>query len=103
MRAERTLNQWNQKAQEYLETHTQSGSTVPKRSDAQEPKRLWFSEADPQCRESGSSRLFQKGAAPGTACPDGACRRAPAWWAVRVETGLTGISPCKQNILNLLI
>ena len=61
MRAERTLNQWNQKAQEYLETHTQSGSTVPKRSDAQEPKRLWFSEADPQCWESGSSRLFPEG------------------------------------------
>ena len=69
MRAERTPSQWNQKAREYLETHMQSGSTVPKRFDAREPERLWFSEADPQCWESG---FFQKGAAPDTACSDGA-------------------------------
>ena len=39
--------------------------------------------------------FLQKGAVPDTACPGGACGWAPTWEAVRVGTGLTGISPCK--------
>lgn len=39
--------------------------------------------------------FLQKGAVPDTACPGGACGWAPTREAVRVGTGLTGISPCK--------
>ena len=42
LRAGRATSHWNPKSQEYLETHMQSGSTVPKRSDPGRSERLWF-------------------------------------------------------------